>query len=213
MLDYYFIPVLFIVFLVMLFLSYYLDDSFFTILGAVILILLGLYISTEGFSWDDGDSLGSTAVYGEIYNFTDGAGWSVTVGAMPNQTDFLGQRQIVELQGLECGLNQGITCDSSNLTVPVSGVYQVDWDMTFRGAAIPHNWTASVLVNNITNTHWTRCLSSQNSAVVASWWNMAGGCLLNLNANDRLSLGVYHEVEDNTIIAIRQTNMRVTKVT
>jgi hypothetical protein len=161
--------------------------------------------------------------FGEIWNATQNSSaanvfWPVNVGAMPNIThtayspnnpSFM---QVEELQGLACGLNQSVNCDNSNLTVLYAGVYRADWSMSVKGAAIPNNLTVSILVNNQTNSHWDKCMALQSSAVVAGVFNMGGGCLLQLNANDRISLGMYTEVTAATTWNIRNVQLIIERL-
>jgi len=124
--------------------------------------------------------------YGEVYSADNAVATSISIaGNWYNVTE------------LECGLQNGINCGGSNLTIQHDGIYEVKYNVGFEDGNL-NTYKFSIGINGINQTkcQMVRKLGANDQGSAGST------CILDLSENDVLTLLVQNEggTSDPTIV-------------
>ena len=120
--------------------------------------------------------------------------WRVSRSA--NQSGLSNQTSVAQFDktsGRNCFIQGGCTLSSGVITVPVTGVYQVNFNLRLDGVGTGY-LVGRISINNTTS-------SANQTYVIAgspasSYENVSGSDVFSLNAND--TVRIYHSVSDDT---------------
>ena len=120
--------------------------------------------------------------------------WRVTRGV--TQTGLSNQTEVAEFDttsGRNCFIQGGCTLSSGVITVPVTGIYQINFNLRFDGVGSGYLVGRISINNSTTSDQQTYIIVGSPSS---SYENASGSDVYSLNAND--TVRIYHTVSSDT---------------
>lgn len=109
---------------------------------------------------------------------------------------------------LEEGFTKGTTFVPDMLVMNDSGLYKVDWSISFVGGN-NNLYTLSVGVNGLTQLPCSSYRTTTSNAI----GNTGASCILNLSINDEVSLMVSDEANPASDVVVYRANLAMLEVT
>ena len=98
--------------------------------------------------------------------------------------------------------------NSREIVADVAGKYDIVWQISFSTAAANQEIEGFVMVNNAIDIQAT---AHRRISTATDTGSMSGPCILDLSANDVVSLGVQNETSTANVI-VEHANMKMVKV-